>query len=205
MAKNVGKTHMEENLGRWLSKNQGKILIGLGLVILGLMIWSSEDYFLEYGGVVVSMDEEYHHYIYHKRTRKKIKVYCVILRYDGDDQDTKVCNQDPSVFKYLKPRHRFIKKRFRRYMRSVGGEVDIPWLEPKGSAETKGEGSAETKGEADGGQPSGPEPGTKDSKPAVAPANPSGPSGSATGADPSSAPTPAQPTPPGPATTQGAR
>lgn len=128
MARNVGKTHMEENLGKTLSMHQGKIILGLALLVLALLAYSSRDYFLQYQGVVGTVGLDDLHYTVRKRTRKKIQLTCALIRYDGATESTKLCSENPEEFKYLKPRHRFVKPRFKRYMIAVGEEIEVPWL-----------------------------------------------------------------------------
>jgi hypothetical protein len=128
MARNVGKTRMEENLSKTLSRHQGRIMLVLGGLVVALLIWSSRDWFAEYSGVVGEIGTEDHNFTVHKRTKRSLIVTCAILRYDGDSETTEVCNEDPSVFSKLKPRHRFVKPRFRQFMEAVGGEIEVPWL-----------------------------------------------------------------------------
>ena len=129
MARNVGKTHMEEDLSRAISANQGKILLVIGGIILAALLFSSRDYFSQSAGVVESIGLQEKDYTVRKRTHRKIQVVCARVRLDGEQESVDICNEDPQVFAKLKPRHRFLKARFRRYMEAVGEEVAIPWLE----------------------------------------------------------------------------
>jgi len=143
MGRNVGKTHMEANLGRSLSAHQGKIIAAVATVVLLLLAWSSRDYLSEYGGVVATVGLDNTAYTVRRRTRKKFQVTCAWLRMDGATESERICNEDPQVFRFLKPRHRFIKPRFQRYMKAVGEEIEVDWAD-----EAVGEG-------ADGGVPAG--------------------------------------------------
>jgi len=134
MARNVGKTMMEENLGKTLSQHQGKILLVVGLAVLVLLAFSSRDYLSEYSGLVESIGLEDQHFTVHKRTHKKLQIMCATVRLDGESESSKICFEDPRRLEGLKPRHRFVKPRFRRYMESVGQEVEIPWLKEQPAA-----------------------------------------------------------------------
>ena len=113
MARNVGPSRLEGQIGKGAKKHAGRLMLVGCLIAVVVLGFRSIDYVSSYSGVIEEVGLREITYTGRKnRSSRKVQEKCLVFRVHGEDEPRVDCKLPESVLTQFKPGDRFVKPRF---------------------------------------------------------------------------------------------
>ena len=113
MARNVGPSRLEGQIGKGARRHAGKLMLAVGLVVVVVLGFQSVDYVSAYSGVIEEVGLREVTYTGRKnRSKRVVQEKCLVFRVHGEDEARADCKLPEEVLRQFQPGDPFVKPRF---------------------------------------------------------------------------------------------